>query len=394
MKSTIASVETFCLRLPRDTPYLGQLEDGVTASEKGYFVRPGNRSVYSVADQSTLVRIRTEGGVTGWGECVGFVVPQATAAIIDEMIGPYLIGKDAADPAVIYHDLYDLMRVRGFFGGYYHDALAAIDIALWDAAARCAGLPLCKMLGGQRHTNIPCYVSGLPEPTLDARVALAKDWQARGFSAFKFASAISHEGTAEEMRRLREALGPEADILCDLHWKHTAPEAIRLIGQMNRYNLCVAEAPCRPEDIEGQAQVAAAVACPVGIGEELRTSFEYLPRFERRAIGVAQPEMGRTGITAFMEICQLARAFHATVMPHASIGIGLFQVASLHASAVLPHLVYHEYQHSVFDRNLKHLEGTVTCAAGAFTLPEGPGLGVAPTEDVLQHTLPKNTEHS
>lgn len=387
MKTTIAAVETFCIRLPRETPYLGAIEEGVTVSEKGYFVRPGNLSVYNTHDQSTLVRITTEGGITGWGECVAFVVPQATATIIDEMVGPYLIGKDVTNPAVIYHDLYDMMRVRGFFGGYYHDALAAVDIALWDAAARSADLPLCNMLGGQRWQTISCYVSGLPKPKLDARIELAQEWQERGFNAFKFASVISHEGTAEEMRQLRSALGDKAVILCDMHWKHTAPEAIRLINEMNAHNLGVAEAPCRPEDIEGQARVAQAVSCPVGIGEELRTTFEYLPRFERRAIGVAQPEMGRTGITSFMEICQLARAFHTTIMPHASIGIGLFQAASLHASAVLPHLVYHEYQHSVFDRNLRYLEGNMRCAQGAFTLPEGPGLGVTPTDEVLKYTM-------
>ncbi|MEX2606539.1 MAG: mandelate racemase/muconate lactonizing enzyme family protein [Kiritimatiellia bacterium] len=387
MKTRITAVETFCIRLPREVPYLGKLEDGVEANENGYFVRPGNLSVYSIHDQSTLVRITTEGGVTGWGECVGFVVPQATKAIIDEMLGPWLMGQDASDPAVLYHRMYDLMRVRGFFGGYYHDALAGVDIALWDTAARSADLPLCKMLGGQRWKKIPAYVSGLPMPTLAERVDLALSWQAKGFNAFKFASAVSHEGTAEEMKSLREALGPRATILCDMHWKHTAPEAIRLIQEMNVHRLAVAEAPCRPEDIEGQAQVAAAVSCPVGIGEELRTSFEYLPRFERRAIGVIQPEMGRTGITSFMEIAALGRAFHVKVMPHASIGIGLFQAASLHASAVMPHLELHEYQHSIFDKNLQFISGDMSCEDGMFTLPTGPGLGVAPTEEVLTHGL-------
>ena len=132
---------------------------------------------------------------------------------------------------------------------------------------------------------------------------------------------------------------------------------------------------------------SAAVTCPVGIGEELRTSFEYLPRFERRAIGVIQPEMGRTGITSFMEIAALGRAFHVKVMPHASIGIGLFQAASLHASAVLPHLEMHEYQHSIFDKNLQYITGDMSCEAGMFTVPSGPGLGVAPAEDVWTHGL-------
>jgi galactonate dehydratase len=384
MGERITRVEAIPIRVPRDTPYLGQLEAGVSVSEQGYFVRPGNRSVYSIYDQSTLVRIECGSGAVGWGECVSFVVPEVAAQIIRDILGPYLVGRDPQDPAVLYHDLYDLMRVRGYFGGYYHDAIAAVDIALWDLAARLAGLPLCKLLGGQRHATIPAYLSGLPRPSLDERVELALAWQAKGFNAFKFASAISHEGTAAEMQRLREALGPAATVLCDMHWKHTAPEAIRLIQEMQRWNLAVAEAPCHPEDIEGQTLVARAVAVPVGLGEELRTVFEFLPRFERRAMGVIQPEIGRSGVTAFMEICTLARAFHVAVMPHASIGVGLFQAASLHASAVLPHLQLHEYQHSIFDKNLQYVVGDMHCEAGRFHVPSGPGLGVVPSEQLLE----------
>ncbi|MAX27473.1 MAG: enolase [Phycisphaeraceae bacterium] len=381
--SIIQSVQAIPIRIPRDTPYLGKLEDGVTVTDTGYFVRPGNRSVYSMYDQSLLVKITTADGITGWGECVAFVAPQANAAIIREVIGPLLVGRDVTDPVVLYHDLYDMMRVRGFFGGYYHDTISAVDIAVWDAYGKCVDQPVCKLLGGRRHQILPAYVSGLPMPTLDERVQLAKQWQARGFDAFKFASAVSHEGTADEMAALREGLGPKTDILCDMHWKHSAPEAIRLIDAMDRYNLCVAEAPCRPEDIQGQADVAHAVRCPVGIGEELRTTFEYLPRLEKRAIGVAQPEMGRTGISSFMEICQLCRAFHCNIMPHASIGIGIFQAASLHASVVLPNLQYHEYQHSIFDKNLAFVNTDMCCKNGQFHLPTGPGLGIEPNDKAL-----------
>jgi L-alanine-DL-glutamate epimerase-like enolase superfamily enzyme len=379
----IRQVQAFAIAIPRDEPYLGALEPGVTVSKHGYFVRPGNRSIYSIHDQSVLVKLTTEDGVVGWGECVAFVAPEANVAIIEKILAPFVTGRDVRDPAVLYHDMYNLMRVRGFFGGYYHDSIAAVDIAIWDAFARSLDQPLCRVLGGQRHATLPAYVSGLPKPTLEERLRLAQQWQERGFSAFKFASAVSHEGTAREMSALRAELGPEAAILCDMHWKHTAPAAIKLIRQMDEHDLAVAEAPCQPEDIEGQAQVAAAVGCPVGIGEELRTVYEYRPRFEKRCMGVIQPEIGRTGVTSFMEICHLSRTFHTNVMPHASIGIGIFQAASLHASATLPNLVYHEYQHSIFDKNLRFLTGDMSCAAGAFTLPQGPGLGVMPDPDAF-----------
>lgn len=386
--SRIKSVETFAIAIPRDTPYLGPLEPGVTVSEKGYFVRPGNRSIYSTKDQSVLVKVTTEGGTVGWGECVAFVAPQAPVAILREILGPYVLGRSVHEVSTLYREMYDLMRVRGFFGGFYHDAIAALDIALWDAHARCLGLPLGTLLGGDVKAPIKAYVSGLPEPTLPARVELAVSWKKKGFTAVKFANAVAHGGPVEEMRRLREALGPDMDILCDMHWKYPSAEAIAHIDAMNEYRLAVAEAPCAPEDIEGQARVAAAVRCPVGLGEELRTVFEFMPRFEKRCMGVIQPEMGRTGITAFLEICTLARAHHVRIMPHASIGVGIFQAASLHASCAVSGLSMHEYQHSIFDKNLRYLTGGMGCAGGAYQLPTEPGLGVAPTEALLRCAIP------
>jgi galactonate dehydratase len=279
------------------------------------------------------------------------------------------------------------MRVRGFFGGYYVDALAGLDIALWDAAARTAGLPLARMLGGIRQREIPAYVSGLPCPTLPERVELARAWHARGFGAVKFAAAVSEQGEAAEMAALRSALGPAARIMVDLHWRYTAHEAIALIDRLHAHDLHFAEAPCQPEDIDGLAQVAAHARCPIAAGEEWRTAFEYRPRFAARCMSVIQPEMGHTGVTEFMKIARLAEAFHCRIVPHASIGIGVFQAASLHASAALPNVPMHEYQHSVFDRNLAWISGDMACAEGRFRLPAGDGIGVAPVPELFRHAV-------
>lgn len=385
MNNVIKSVEALALKIPRDVPYLGPLEKGNTVNEKGYFVRPGNKSVYSVHDQSVLVKITTESGAYGWGECVGFVVPEAAVAIITELIGPLIVGRDPNDVVMIYEDLYNMMRVRGFFGGYYHDSIAAVDIALWDLKGKLLKLPLCQLLGSARHKQLPAYVSGLPMPTIPERATLAKSWIDKGFKAFKFASAVSHDGIVKEMEALRKATGDDTNILIDMHWKFTAAEAISLISRLEDYNLYVAEAPVAPEDIKGQAMVVRSVKTQVAIGEELRTVYEYRPRFEEICMHVIQPEMGRTGITSFWNICQMALAFNNTVMPHASIGIGIFQAASLQVSAALSNLVYHEYQHSIFDNNLKYLKGNMKCEAGFYHLPDGPGLGVEPTDEVFKY---------
>ena len=101
-------------------------------------------AIYPTSDMSVLVKVTGESGQVGWGETYGIVAPQAVTAIIDEVLGPVVIGRDPADAAVIHEDLYDLMRVRGFWGGYYVDSLAGIDIAIWDLFGKAAGLPVSR----------------------------------------------------------------------------------------------------------------------------------------------------------------------------------------------------------------------------------------------------------
>lgn len=383
----IERVETFILSLPREVPYLGPLGPGEHINAKGYIVRRGNRSIYPTTDMSVLVKITTRDGRIGWGETYGLAAPQAVCAIVDDLLGPTLIGRNPCDAAVIWQDLYDLMRVRGFSGGYFVDSIAGVDIALWDLFGKIVNQPLYRLLGGQRHARLPAYVSGLPKARLEERVELAQEWVAKGFKGIKFAAAVSHEGVVREMRALRAVVGPEIDLMVDLHWKYTAPEAIRLIDQLTAEGLYFAEAPCAPEDIDGLAHVAASVRVPVAAGEEWRTIYEHRPRFQKACMSIIQPEMGHTGVTQFQAICHMAEAFHCRVIPHASIGIGLFMAASLHASSPLPNIPYHEYQHSIFDKNLAFVTGTMACAAGFYTVPEGPGLGVEPTKDVFQYVV-------
>lgn len=374
----VRSVESIVVSLPRDEPYLGPLGPGESINAKGYFVRRGNRTVYPSTDMSVLVRITADDGTIGWGETYGVAAPQATVAIIDELLAPFVIGRDPRDAAIIWQELYDLMRVRGASGGYYGDALAGIDIALWDLSAKRAGASLSEYLGGTRAECIPAYASGLPRATLDARVQLASAFVAQGYRGIKYAAVAAHEGIVAEMRALRTSLGDSVDLMVDLHWRHTTDEAIALIGELAAYRPYFVEAPVAPEDVGALAAVAAAVPLPIAAGEEWRNAYEARLRFERGGLAIVQPEMGHTGVSQFLAIADLAQTHRAQVVPHATIGVGIFLAASLHASAVTANLPYHEYQHSVFDKNLRFVKTTMHCAEGFYTLPEGPGLGVEP----------------
>lgn len=147
MTDVVKTINVFALTQQRETPYLGDLREGEYPNKQGYLVRKGNRTVYPIFDRSILVRIETSGGVVGWGETYGIVAPGAVAAIINDLLAGFTIGRDPSDPSAIYDDLYDLMRVRGYTGGFYVDALAAIDIALWDIAGRQAARSIADQIG-------------------------------------------------------------------------------------------------------------------------------------------------------------------------------------------------------------------------------------------------------
>ena len=385
----ITKVESIIVSLPRETPYLGPLGAGETVTERGYVVRGGNRTLYPTRDSSVLVKLTAEDGTLGWGETYGIIAPQATAAIIDDVLGPLLLGRDPRDVTTISEDFYDLMRVRGHFGGYFIDAIAALDIGLWDLHGKLLDQPVVKLLGGQRQQRLAAYVSGLPGQTLAQRVAVAEHWRAQGFRAFKYHAVVSFDGIVEEMRALREALGPEVELMVDLHWKFTAHEALQLIDRLLPYRPLFVEAPCAPEDQEGQVQVARHSRVPLALGEELATVFEYRQRLQNRAMSIVQPEMGHTGISQFMQIGRMAHAFHMRVMPHASIGMGIYQAASLHAAAALPNVPWHEYQHTVLDRNLSFMDTAMCCKQGYFEMPQGAGLGIEPRPTLWQYIAPK-----
>jgi L-alanine-DL-glutamate epimerase-like enolase superfamily enzyme len=376
--SRVASVETFIVTIPRDTPYLGPLARDERVNARGYVVRRGNGTIYPVVDRSIVVRITTDDGKIGWGETYGICAPRATCEIINDLLAPVTIGADPADVERIWDELYGLMRVRGCIGGFHVDGIAAIDIALWDLYGKRDGVPIRDLLGPTVNATVPGYLSGLPAATLEERVALAIEKYAAGHRAFKFAAAVSHEGIVAEMAALRSALGSDAQIMVDLHWKYTAAEALEVIGALQQYRPFFVESPVKPEDHAGLARVARESPLAVAAGEEWYTAYEAGNRLASGPIAILQPEMGHTGITQFRRIARIAAEHGASIAPHATIGIGLFLAASLQVSATLEHLWKHEWQHSVFERNLGLLGSDMSYANGAYLLPTASGLGAAP----------------
>ena len=379
---TVASIETHLVTLQQEKPYLGHLREGETINASGYFVRKGNRTVYPRINRSLIVRLVTKNGTEGWGETYGLVAPRATAEIVNDLLADFVVGRNACERESVHDELYDLMRVRGYTGGFYLDALAAIDIALWDIAGKQAGKSVVELIGERCHDVIPAYVSGLPEDSLQARCDLAVSWQRRGFDSLKFAAPVADDGPVAEIAALRERLGPDAKIACDLHWAYTPEEAIEIAKSMAPHAPWFLEAPVATEDIRGLASVAKNSGQTIAVGEEWRTQFDAGYRIDVGAAHIVQPEMGHTGITEFLRIGRKAALANLQLIPHATIGAGIFLAASLQASAALACVTAHEFQHSVF-LPFRHFTGdSLRCERGNFSVPQAPGIGVEPSEQM------------
>ena len=372
---TVQSVEVFFLRMPRAVGlHSGRVPE---VNERGYIVDPDNGTVYPADDRTLIVKITTTSGLIGWGETYGIAAAGAVEAIIQDIIGPLLRGRDPLDVQVIWQDFYNMMRVRGYTGGFYVDALAAIDIALWDLCGKILQQPVHKLLGGARRTRIPAYITNIGGSTLEERLTAVQAQWDKGFRAFKIHAASSFDYT-ELIRRLRTQFGAEITLMIDLHWCHTSSEALNISHKLEPYDLLFIEAPCRYEDIDGLARVAAGSRISIAGGEEWRTLYDAQARLKAQGVTIIQPEMGRSGITQFMKMATLAEAYHARVMPHATIGFGIFMAASLQASATIEDLPLHEYQNTVLPRHLIHFDTTMICENGFYTVPDAPGLGIEP----------------
>ncbi|SIM59704.1 mandelate racemase/muconate lactonizing enzyme family protein [Micromonospora cremea] len=370
----VREVRTHVLKVRADEAYLGPKSDG-SAIGGGYEVREPWRSLYSSRYETLLVEVVAEDGTTGWGEALAPVAPEVPAAVIDLLLAPVLVGMDATAPRPAWYRLRDLMRERGHLVGHQADALAAVDIALWDVAGRLTGLSIAQLLGGAFRTRLPTYVSGLPRPTDPQRAALARNWAERGAAAVKLHLGHGVAADLATVDAVRDA-APGLRIAVDGHWAYGVDEAVALARGLADRSAWFLEAPLAPEDIAGHAELAARATVPIAVGEALRNRYEFAQWLDARALRIAQPDVARTGITEAMAIAELCAARHVPVAPHHSVGMGVALAAGLHVAAAVADLAAFEYQPTSTEVGSRILTGPVPLHPAAFDLPAGPGLGV------------------
>ncbi len=379
--NVIADVHTYVLKLRSDAAYLGAKRDGSTIGP-GYEVREPWRSLYSARYETLLVQVIAEDGTSGWGEALAPVAPEVPASIVDLLLAPVLKGRTATAPRPTWSALRDLMRERGHLVGHQADALAAVDIALWDLAGRLTGRPVADLLGGPFRAKIPTYISGLPRTTDAERAELAAEWADNGATAVKLHVGYGVDADLDTVDAI-QAAAPDLRIAIDAHWAYSVTEALGLARGLSDRHCWFLEAPLAPEDMRGHTELVSRADLPVAVGEAMRNRYEFTEWIDTRALRIAQPDVARTGITEAMAITEVAAARHVPVAPHHSVGLGVALAAGLHVSAAVEDLPAFEYQPTSTDVGGQILRTSVSTAADHMVLPDGPGLGVEVDSDAV-----------
>ncbi|MCZ7485970.1 MULTISPECIES: galactarate dehydratase [Rhizobium/Agrobacterium group] len=300
-----------------------------------------------------VVALDTDDGLTGWGECYNHGPDLALPPLLDYLYG-FLAGQDPTRVEYLYNLL--LQQNRFPPGALGLSAISALDHCLWDLAAKAAGVPVYKLLGGEVRDRIKVYAGVYTAPDAPAAKEefdrLNEDW---GFTAFKLSpwrlDIHAHRwgevvrSSAEYFRSLRETVRPDYDIAFDAHAKIFEPAAARQLGNaLAPYDPLFFEEPLRPENIEMWGDLKQGLNCTLATGESLYNRNEFLRLLQVKGADIIQPDICVVGgISEMRRIATLAEAHFVSIAPHNPMG-PLATAVNVHFSAAQQNFRILEYR--------------------------------------------------
>jgi len=351
-----------------------------------------------------LVKLTTDTGVTGWGECYASSVgPDAMAAVIRDVFERHMADENPENIELMFRRAYSSgftqrpdLTVMGAFSG--------LEIACWDILGKDRDRPVYALLGGLMNKQIRTYTYLYPLSHHKMSEFWTSPHQAgecaaemvkRGYTAVKFDPAGPYTmrgGHSPAMtdislsvafcKSVREAVGDKADILFGTHGQFTTSGAIRLGRAIEPFAPLWFEEPVPPDNADAMARVAGAVSIPVATGERLTTKAEFAPVLRNGAASILQPALGRAGgIWEMKKVAAMAEAYNAQMAPHLYAG-PVEWAANLHLSASIPNLLIAETIETPFHDNL--IKGSIRVENGFVTLSDAPGLGIEVDEDLAR----------
>ena len=297
---TIKAVRTTMLRVPwPETPWL-----------KGH--------AFGDARNLLVLEVETKGGIVGMGYLFSFRPGLKTVvAALEETILPHVIGKDATAVEGIWTDLWK-RTVTYNRGGIVTMAMSALDIALWDAIGKRANMPLHRLWGHVR-SELPVYGSGCFRGSGgDGMIAKALHYKQQGYKAIKMQMAHTSDLRADvdNVKRMREALGPDIAIMIDINQGWTADVAINQGRKIVDHDIYWLEEPVPADDFKGYVRVAQALPIRIVGGETHFTRYDLRPFFENPCCPILQPDPMRGGYTDLRKISVLADTWGLQMAPH------------------------------------------------------------------------------
>lgn len=393
----LASVRTYHLSFGSGASYwqdYGTTKDdsgGAGADGARYEFKEGWQTVYAAAVETPLVRVELADGTVGWGESNTPIAPEIVCMMLDRAIAPMTVRRGIADPQHLWDFAYDTQRGRGVNSGYWMDALAALDIAVWDALGKRNGVPVAKLISNEPRREIPVYQSGLRQATLEERADFANQSAANGVRGVKIFPTGDVDEMLGELDSLMARCPDVEQWMVDALWMCDFNSAVELKRELGERGVRFFECPLQPELLEEHQELVARQGAPIALGEHFRTSYQLRDWLtEPVGLDVFQPDIGRTGISDYLRQLEMATAAGIPTTPHMGNGVSVFQAATLHCATVASATMLQEFQSGLSTLLRDATETAWQLDGGLFKLPSSAGLGVSVDESALvDYVVPK-----
>lgn len=362
---------------------------------KTYLVDPG------VAKNWLFARVETDEGIYGWGEAYTQSDRDTSIETLIRQLGRYLIGRSPFNikhfTQLVYRDFASKRGAMDLFC-----AQSALEQALWDIVGKAADIPIYNLLGGACRDRIRVYANGWAgwsagALTPEELATKALEVVELGFTALKFdpfpgpwRSLISRDeerAAVARVRAVREAVGPQVDILVEVHRRLAPMHAVRVATMLEEFDVFWYEEPVDAENLDALAEVRRRIRLPVVTGEALYAKADFREVFERQAADIINPDVCNCGgILELKEIAAMAEPYYVAVAPHNynSTTIGL--AATLQAAACIPNFLITEYFVNFAPRGDEISRNPLRVEDGYIQLPTAPGLVLDLDEDAMaQH---------
>lgn len=342
----------------------------------------------------TFVKVETDEGLSGVGEVRMLNHTDALLGYLEEAGPNHILGSDPFNVEDLVNRMYHNDFARA--GQIAMSAISVIEIACWDILGKALGVPVYKLLGGAVRPRIKAYANGWytverePEQFAEAaKRAVAKGYRALKFDPF---GAGFYELTREEKLRsislvqaVREAVGPEVELLIEMHGRFNPATAIEIAHKLEPYDPSWVEEPVPPDNLRALQKASEKINIPVATGERLHTRGEFRELFELQACDIIQPDITHcAGLLETKKIAAWADTYFMLVAPH-NVGGPVSTAAALHFAACTTNFKIQEHFNDFAEAWVKQAApGLPEVVDGYFPLPDKPGLGVELDERVFE----------